>query len=128
MFRSVVARTRQVYYDLFMNSSPSNGRDKRRWPRKSLDVVVNYSFNAIAHVKDISQGGICLITDEPLTEGKMFTLRFTFPGDENPVELHGKVAWSRPGSAHLYENGISFWRVDADTEARLLEYLKQPAF
>ena len=100
--------------------------EHRQWPRRSLDVKVNYDFNAIAHVKDISFGGICLITDQQLPEGKMFTLQFTFPNDLEPVELHGRVQWSRPGGEHLFENGMSFWRVDAETEKRLIDYLNEP--
>lgn len=100
--------------------------DQRRWPRRSLDVTVNFAFNAIAHVKDISYGGICLITERELPEGKMFQFSFSFPGDEEPVALHGKTVWSRPAGNHVYENGIRFWRVDAEAEQRLIAYLQEP--
>ena len=50
--------------------------DQRRAPRVPIDVRVNYDFDAIAHTKDISEGGICLITEHPLTEGKMISLVF----------------------------------------------------
>ncbi|TVR70507.1 MAG: PilZ domain-containing protein [Spirochaetaceae bacterium] len=101
------------------------GEDKRRYPRRSLDVKVNYDFRAYAHAKDISYGGICLITDRKLEENKMFTLQFFLPGDAEPMALHGKIAWIRSVGEHHYENGISFWRVDEETEKRLVEYLKQ---
>ncbi len=102
--------------------------DQRKSPRRSLDVKVNFAFDAIAHTaqsKDISKGGICLITDKPLEEGKMLSLRFTIPGSDEPVDLHGKVMWSRPSGEYHHENGMSFWRVDSDTEQKLVEYLQE---
>lgn len=101
------------------------GTEHRRHPRRSLDVKVNFDFHAFAHAKDISYSGICLITDKQLEEKKMYTLQFFLPEDPQPMELHGKVVWSRPVGEHHHENGISFWRVDAATETRLVEYLEQ---
>lgn len=101
------------------------GQEQRRHPRRSLDVKVNYAYNAIAHAKDISFGGICLITDQQMEEKKMYTLQFTFPGEESPIALHGKVAWTRKSGEHHFENGITFWRVDKSAEEKLVDYLKK---
>jgi Tfp pilus assembly protein PilZ len=101
------------------------GDEQRRYPRRSLDVKVNCDFNAFAHAKDISFGGICLITDQQLQENKMYSLQFHLPEDAEPMQLNGKVMWARPSGEHHFETGMSFWRVDAETEQRLIDYLKQ---
>ncbi|HUX12946.1 MAG TPA: PilZ domain-containing protein [Spirochaetia bacterium] len=98
--------------------------DQRRCPRISLDVVVNCSTRAIAHSKDISEGGICLITEEPMTLGKIFTLEFSLPGEPAKVQLFGKVAWTRPAGANHHENGITFWDVDPKNGMRVTKFLR----
>lgn len=104
--------------------TPGQGLEQRRWPRRSLDIRVNLAFDAIAHAKDISYGGICLITDKPLEIRKMYTINCSLPDDGLPIELFGKVEWSRPAGEHHFENGISFWRIDRPTEQRLIEFLQ----
>lgn len=97
--------------------------DNRQAPRVSLDVQVNFSTSAIAHAKNISEGGICLITELPLTVGKIFTLSFTFPGEDKPVQTYGKVVWSRPATEHFHENGVSFFDIEPAVQKRVLHYL-----
>ena len=100
------------------------GEEQRRSPRRSLDVEVNFAFNAIAHTKDISTGGICLITEQKLEENKLFRLNFILPDATEPIELYGKVVWSRPAGEHHHESGISFWKVDAQAAEQLEDFLK----
>ena len=97
--------------------------DKRRAPRVSLDVQVNYSARAIAHSKDISESGICLITEEAMTAGKIYTLVFTLPGEDQQLQIFGKVAWSRQAGASHHENGMCFWDVDPKIQKRVMSYL-----
>lgn len=97
--------------------------DQRRAPRVPIDVRVNYDFDAIAHTKDISEGGICLITEHPLTEGKMISLVFQLPGRALPIESVGKVMWSRNATEHLNENGISFWDIKEKEHQEIKDFL-----
>ncbi|WP_455382826.1 PilZ domain-containing protein [Salinispira pacifica] len=99
-------------------------QDQRRSPRFSLDVQVNYASRAIAHSKDISEGGVCLITEEPLTIGKIYTLAFRLPGDTDDMQIFGKVVWTRPASANHHENGVSFWDVHPDIRKRVTDFLR----
>ena len=94
------------------------GIDQRRAPRLPLDVRVNYSFDAIAHSKDISEGGICLITEEELAAGKMLNIQFILPENERKIQAIGKIMWCRKATEHYYESGIEFWDIaDKDKEA-----------
>ena len=97
--------------------------EQRRSPRISLEVRVNYDFNAIAFSKDISEGGICLITEQALEEGKMLNLMFQLPGRALPFETFGKVMWSRKASENLYEDGISFWDIKETIRLEIKQYL-----
>ena len=98
-------------------------QDQRRTPRVSLDVQVNYATRAIAHSKDISKGGICLITENPMTIGKIYTLAFTLPGEDRELQIFGKVAWSRPAGSSHHENGITFWDVDPSVKKLVTTFL-----
>lgn len=97
--------------------------DQRRAPRVSLDVQVNFASRAIAHSKDISEGGICLITETPMTVGKIYTLAFTLPGESRELQIFGKVAWVRPAGASHQENGITFWDVDPSVKKLVTTFL-----
>jgi hypothetical protein len=98
--------------------------DQRRSPRIPLDVRVNYDFNAIAHSKDISEDGICLITEQPLEEGKMLNLGFQLPDRSSPIESVGKVMWCRKASEHLHEIGIRFWDIKETEQQEIKKHLE----
>lgn len=98
--------------------------DQRRAPRIPLDVSVNYDYSAIAHSKDISESGICLITEHVLDEGKMLHLGFSLPGRERPIECFGKVMWSRKATEHLYQSGVSFWDIKEKEQTEIKKILK----
>lgn len=98
-------------------------KSKRRYPRLPLDVQVNYDFNAFAHSKDISEGGVCLITEHHLGEGKMLNLVFYLPERDQPIASLGKVMWVREATEHLYESGVTFWDIVEKDQAEIKEYL-----
>ena len=89
-----------------------------------MDVMVNYDVEAIAHTKDIGEGGICLITEEPFEDGRMLDLVFLFPDYPEKIECFGKVVWSRQATEHLWENGVSIWEITEENNDRLRECLE----
>lgn len=99
-----------------------DGSDKRQFPRLPLDVQVNYKENAFAKSKDISSGGICLITEESLEKGKIYKLSFAFPGESDRLECLGKVQWSKPASEHMHEAGLSFWNIEEPLQKKINKY------
>ena len=98
--------------------------EKRKSPRLPLDVQVNYQGNAFAKSKDISSGGICLITEEALEEKKIYKLAFSFPGEKELLESFGKVMWSRQATEHLYESGLSFWDIEKNLQEKIDNYFE----
>ena len=89
-----------------------------------LDVRVNCDFDAICHSKDISEGGICIITQQPAEVGKMLNLEFLLPDRVNPIESFGKVMWCKKAIEYLYENGISFWDIKDKEQLEIKKYLE----
>ena len=100
------------------------GEEKRRNPRVPLDVRVNCTFNAIAYAKDISEGGICLITESALEMNRILTLSFLLPEHEEALQCFGKVMWSRQATEHLFETGISFWDIKKECKEAIADYVR----
>ena len=98
--------------------------ENRRHPRYSVDVVVNFADKAIAHTKDMSEGGICLICDKSFTEGEIIQLSFNIPGDETSIAAFCKIMWSRKATEHLSETGLVFWDITEEGSSRIAEFLK----
>jgi len=100
------------------------GEEKRRAPRAPLDVRVNFSFNAFAYAKDISEGGICLITESALEMNQILNLSFLLPEREAALQCFGKVTWSRQATEHFHESGISFWDIKDSDRAAIGDYVR----
>lgn len=99
--------------------------NRRASPRVSLDVVVNCGQNAIAHSRDISEGGLCLIVEQPMESGKMLHLSLTLPGQSRRIDSFGKVAWSRKAMTQHHLVGVQFWEIKEADKSAILEYLRQ---
>lgn len=96
----------------------------KRAPRLPLDVEVNSGGRAFAKSKNISETGIALITETPMTEGTFLQLKFFLPEIDAEVKAYGKVVRTLSVSANYYESGISFWEIDEEDKALLEEYFK----
>jgi Tfp pilus assembly protein PilZ len=74
--------------------------------------------------KDISVGGICITTEgEPLRENDVYILSFRLPGDDEKLEVSGRVVWTKnykAGITDLYDNGIEF----LDPEKEFIDVLE----
>jgi Tfp pilus assembly protein PilZ len=82
-------------------------RERRKFPRVMCNVRTGSGEATEASVKNISAGGICIMTEVPLQLGKLIRLRFTLP-DGMEMEMNGNVAWCLAVDSALYENGIDF--------------------
>lgn len=99
-----------------------NFKEKRQHPRASIDVKVNYANKAIAYTKNISEGGICIITEKPLEPTEIVNLVFTLPNGDQ-IKTYGKTIWRKKSTEHLYENGLEFWELNDINKNRILAYL-----
>lgn len=109
-------------------------RKRRRFRRRVARVLVDY-HSAAGPCRDfattLGAGGMFIETDDPLPPGARLKLCFQLPGENDPHEIEGFVAWARSpahrvmGSAGM---GIEFRDRGACARlARFLERLDEPA-
>jgi Tfp pilus assembly protein PilZ len=100
--------------------------NNRRYDRVDLHAKVRYAIINEGDAKNISEGGICVVTIEALEKGKDMTIIFTLPNSkEDNLKVFGKVKWSKEIAPHLCENGIEFWDVDDSVKQKIQEYVKK---
>jgi hypothetical protein len=98
-------------------------KERRRFRRVEIDVLVNFSEKAIARTKNVNQLGICIVTDVPFKAGIYLNLIFTLP-DGTTIETLGKVIWQRKIKSNEYENGIEFYNIKPDKKKKLEDFVK----
>lgn len=112
------------------------GQEQRRFIRitnrlTAIFTVVKTGKTRRALTRDISAGGICVITEELLEPGTALEVALTLPDREAPITFLGEVAWSRPvGPApKSYQNptaetGIKFVSIDPKEQQLIMQYAK----
>ncbi len=113
------------------------GIERREWHRVLVDLEVDYG-NAdnflFAYIRDISETGIFIRTNEPEKIGTLLNLRF-MPDDGNrqKLQLEGEVLWVNTLRAGDPDNihpgmGVRFVGLTAENRFRLIEYIKTFAY
>lgn len=111
--------------------------ERRRAPRYRVDFQIRYrrlegESLVQARTRDLSQTGVGLVLEEYLESGSLIDIEFFLPSSPEPVEVTGKVAWSRevpsdpkvPLSKRFFFAGVQFHRLDPEKEALLARVLK----
>ena len=82
-----------------------------------------------ALTKDISAGGVCLVTEELLKPGTTLGLQMKLPDRETPIMFTAEVVWSlpvgEPGKSYenpTAETGLQFVSIDPKDQALLKQY------
>ena len=81
--------------------------DRRSRPRFKLDIEIFSGINIEATVKNLAEGGICIITDQPLQKGNTINLVLTLP-DESKIKVKAYVLWSLEMDHYRFQNGLDF--------------------
>lgn len=113
------------------------GADRRRYPRLVIkNLNVRYKVGPGTHWEkaecgNISEGGILLITDEPVPEGDLLTIELRFPEVQDsppPLVVQGKVIWSK-GSRDFsfldFGHGIEFVEISLPDRELLHQLLSR---
>ena len=77
-------------------------------------------------VKDISSGGLFIVTETVHALGTVLKIRFHFPGSADPIEIEGKVKWRRDpfsGAAGPEGVGVEFLNLPGQIADRVNEYI-----
>ncbi len=104
----------------------TDGSDLRQAPRIPFVLRVHFPDRAqvLSATENLSQGGLFIQTDRVFELGDQVPVSLSFPGLIDPVEIVGKVAWIRKGSAEL-AGGVGL-KVERDADRKRLEALLTP--
>ncbi len=74
-----------------------NSRVRRKFVRqrvpvtRPLEITVSHTVPLRAEISDIGEGGVFILTSNPLPVGSKVQYSFNLPDDHDPVEGQGKV-------------------------------------
>jgi type IV pilus assembly protein PilZ len=102
-------------------------------PRYEARHPVRYESRAqflTEYTENLSQGGMYLVTDQPLEPGSPIEAQLEIPGFDRPIELKGKVAYRLdPEKARETGRaagvGVQFMELDPEARAHLRQYLRR---
>jgi len=97
--------------------------DRRAHPRKKFLTLVDYAtpdkcFSGYVH--NISEGGMFILTRNPLAVGTDATLAFTMPESDIPIKAKGEVIWTGENGM-----GLKFKEVDELTKGEIRSVLAE---
>jgi hypothetical protein len=99
-------------------------REHRRYFRCPVEAPVTLHRPGMtevrAHVVNISEGGIAIITSALLKPGIEVRVEFTLPGYESPFVAESTIRWCREG--HM---GLQFISLSEETRAKLHDWLSR---
>ena len=70
------------------------------------------------HTLDVSLGGMCIMTDQPLPEGSILNLEITIPEAQGKLKAMAEVVWSNETGG-----GIRFLAMNENDKKSLKDYL-----
>ena len=95
-------------------------QEKRKFLRLNVYHLVKYRLTsqrewqtAIASIRDISAGGVCLRTEEKIAKDSILQININFPKLSSPLSCLAKVVWVKKISkANRFETGLEFFEIE----------------
>ena len=77
--------------------------------------------------KNVSDVGLCLLADEPISRGTQLGIRLQLPTDSSPIVCTSEVVWimvpgSMPSAKPSVELGVKFTDIQLKDKQRLRQY------
>jgi hypothetical protein len=100
------------------------GAENRRTPRIEISKGVWVAWRTdgspnVSRVRDLSAGGVFILTNTPLSQGSSIQLLFSLP--EGEMRIEGIVRYSKSGKGM----GVEFTRMGVADRARLQELIRR---
>ncbi len=107
---------------------------RRKFPRVSKDYRISYSLvdqeqfdrNPVSSLAvNISGGGLCFTTDEPLEKGSMVAFDIDADDLHSSILALAKIKWSKR-EGDVYEIGAEFWWIgwrDNDAQNTVADFI-----
>jgi c-di-GMP-binding flagellar brake protein YcgR len=113
-----------------------NSENKREYRR--LDVSINVEYDISTHQvwvesesKNISAGGICLLTRQSIKPGTYIKLKFKMPDTAQYVQVTGEIMWNQKyiiNNEEYYDNGIKFVAINDRDRELIGKYIEGATF
>jgi len=104
--------------------------NKRKYHRIDIDLITGYSGEIDAElqrsfVKNISEGGVCVVLDHELKPATHVRINFNMPTmASKPIEIFGKVVWKKMTQDETgYAHGVVFTDVPILYE-EIIQYIR----
>ena len=84
------------------DNGADSGADRRQHRRVELATNLKYDIIPMAFtaeagaIKNISEGGLCLLLDKELPKGTVLHVEFNLPPENDRIEAIVKVVWQQP--------------------------------
>jgi len=107
-------------------------KEKRNFIRFDIPLKVHYTVQGDPKIvktgitKDVSAGGVQLLTEEKIDIGNKIDLTVFIPEALNPVHLAGIAVWVkeiRSEEKSRYCTGIEFTKIEEDNKNTFLKFL-----
>jgi len=111
-------------------------KERRQFPRMTVELIVRYKIlsaqeRSDAKTKNISGGGVCLVSREKMQAGTFVALEIKFPKSKGPILAGGRVVWScesslglSPAGHRRFDNGVEFVQIEDVDRQRIAEHIK----
>ena len=108
--------------------------ERRKFERLNLLADVSYSKRVpseqekLSLAKNISSGGISIISYEPLQESDILDLKVYLPEDKEPVNVVGRVSWVKEfivgddKKGKRFDAGIEFIKISDKDKEKINKY------
>lgn len=95
-------------------------KEKRKFLRLNAYHLVKYRLAsqsgwqaAIASIRDISAGGLCLRAEERIAKNSILQVSINFPRLSSPLSSLAKVVWVKKiGKTNRFEMGLEFFEIE----------------
>ena len=98
-------------------------RFSARFPTKFKDSRDDYGTDVF--LRDASATGVRFLTNERMLLDDAVALEVEVPDGGSPMVLRGRVAWSKPANAVMWEVGLQFLQPDFMKMSRLFKFALQ---
>ena len=105
------------------------GRSKRAGLRIPVDFEVKCQSTAfpvfVGKAVNLSIGGLCIMTEEPIETDVKMSLEFLMPTTLNSIKVQGQSVWSGPCKTQerpAQGTGIKFVDIDESSRKLILDY------
>ncbi|MBN1698408.1 MAG: PilZ domain-containing protein [Spirochaetales bacterium] len=99
-------------------------KERRYFFRVPLPKKVQYAEDAVADVKDISQGGICIMTERDFPAGTALVLDIGLPSGAD-VQAQGMIVRKKKLIDDRFEYGLKFFKISQTGDYPLRLYIEE---